>query len=312
MIRTSQTTKLPICNRNCILTVINSKNICTFSVFFSMSGYNWRWNTVFIKLSSLSVKRLFLKGKKRMSHVKTYLQFGNRMSFYVRKCFLMWNRVKQNKSLTKFSFSNSLINISYLLTEYQGIPWNTEVLKHRPSLQGSWVKTERLVFHGMAWAIRLINSLLHGKNENISKLTENLPTIFRKIIFHEISTKSFSQSFSWFSILRKFYENSTSISRKTISHKFCKSIFPSSMTFRGFPTILRQFWSTCLMALSCPLTPIKIARKKARMSYQIINWGFIDIIINHTIDPFTKRYKPVENASVIIFSLVKFMLLKSW
>ena len=48
------------------------------------------------------------------------------------------------------------------------------------------------------------------------------------------------------------------------------------------------------------------------MSYQMINWGFIDIIINNTKDPFTKRYKPVENASVIIFSLVKFMLLKSW
>ena len=58
----------------------------------------------------------------------------------------MWNRVKQNKSLTKFSFSNSLINISYLLTEYQG-----RTLKYR----GFEAQTELARFVGKNWALSI-------------------------------------------------------------------------------------------------------------------------------------------------------------
>ena len=79
-----------------------------------------------------------------------------------------------------------------------------EVLKYGPSLRDPCVKNESLVFHGTARSIWLINSLLYGENENIRKFTENFPTIFQKITFHEISPKSFSQGF-W--LIFKFSEN---------------------------------------------------------------------------------------------------------
>ena len=67
----------------------------------------------------------------------------------------------------------------------------TKFLKYGPSLRGPCVKNEGLVFHGTARAIRLINSLLNGKNESSRTFTENLPTIKKKT-FHEINPKSFS------------------------------------------------------------------------------------------------------------------------
>ena len=45
-----------------------------------------------------------------------------------------------------------------------------EVLKYGPSLRVPCVKCEGLVFHGTARAIRLINSLFYGKNENIPNI----------------------------------------------------------------------------------------------------------------------------------------------
>ena len=70
-----------------------------------------------------------------------------------------------------------------------------EVLKHGPSLRDPCVKHDGLVFHGTARAIRLINNLLHGKNELLFRtFTKNSPTIFR-IFSQEISSKSFPQDF---------------------------------------------------------------------------------------------------------------------
>ena len=114
-----------------------------------------------------------------------------------------------------------------------------EILKYGPSLRGPSVKNEGLVFHGTARAIRLINSLFYGKNENIPKICRQF---FRKIIFHEISPKSFSQGFL---MIFRFSENCPKTHRefpeKQSFTSFAKSIFLSFTTFRNFPLILRQF-----------------------------------------------------------------------
>ena len=70
-----------------------------------------------------------------------------------------------------------------------------EILKYGPSLRDPCIKNEGLVFHSTAQAIRLINSLLMAKTKMHRTFTENFPTIFRKIIFHEISPKSFPKVF---------------------------------------------------------------------------------------------------------------------
>ena len=80
------------------------------------------------------------------------------------------------------------------------------------SLRGPGVNNEGLVFHSTGRAIRLINSLLHSENSYIPKIhRENLLRkfaekiiIFRKIIFREISPKSFSEGFL---LIFKFSEN---------------------------------------------------------------------------------------------------------
>ena len=51
--------------------------------------------------------------------------------------------------------------------KYQALARGSEV---RTELAMSAVKNERLVFHDTARAIRLINSLFYGKNENIPKI----------------------------------------------------------------------------------------------------------------------------------------------
>ena len=54
-------------------------------------------------------------------------------------------------------------------------------------------KNEGLVFHGMARAIRLINSLFYGKNENVPNIHREFADNFpKKLFFHQISPKSFS------------------------------------------------------------------------------------------------------------------------
>ena len=45
------------------------------------------------------------------------------------------------------------------------------------------VKNEGLVFHGTARTIRFINSLLNGKNENISSIHREFADFFPKKIF---------------------------------------------------------------------------------------------------------------------------------
>ena len=53
-------------------------------------------------------------------------------------------------------------------------------LNYRPSLRGPCVKNENLVFHSMAWAIWLINSLWYGKYLNILTLSNQGETAWRK------------------------------------------------------------------------------------------------------------------------------------
>ena len=101
------------------------------------------------------------------------------------------------------------------------------------------IKTEGLVFHGTAQAIRLMNSLLHGKNENILKIhqefVDNFPTdLFTRNLFKIV----FSRFSADFQIICQLSENSQ---RNIISHKFCQSIFLSSVRLRIFPRIFRRF-----------------------------------------------------------------------
>ena len=67
-----------------------------------------------------------------------------------------------------------------------------EVLKYVQSLQGPRVKSEGLVFHGTARAIRLINSLLDGKNENIPNIHRQFS---EKIFFTKLDQNHFPKVF---------------------------------------------------------------------------------------------------------------------
>ena len=55
------------------------------------------------------------------------------------------------------------------------VPSKPKVLKYGTSLRGPCGKNEGLVFHCTARVIRLINSLLDGRNENIPSIPENFP-----------------------------------------------------------------------------------------------------------------------------------------
>ena len=59
-------------------------------------------------------------------------------------------------------------------------------------------KNEALVFHSTARAIPSINSLSHGKNENIPNINREFANNSLKTIFHEISRKPFSQGIHFF------------------------------------------------------------------------------------------------------------------
>ena len=61
--------------------------------------------------------------------------------------------------------------------------------------------------------------------------TENLQTIFRNIILHEIDPKSFSQGFP---LIFKFSENSPRISREIMAHEFHQKHFPEFYNFLKF------------------------------------------------------------------------------
>ena len=113
------------------------------------------------------------------------------------------------------------------------------VLKCGTSLRGPCVKNEDLVFHGTTRAIRLINSLLPGKNENIPNIQRQFTDNSQKNIFHEIRSKSFSQGFLLiFQIFRKLSENSPRILRKIIVQEFYQKHFPE---FYNFPKFSENF-----------------------------------------------------------------------
>ena len=76
---------------------------------------------------------------------------------------------------------------------------------------------------------------MEGENENIPKIRREFPDNFRKIIFYEISPKSFSQGFL---LIFKFSENcpktNQEISRKIIVHEFHQKYFPEFYNFLKF------------------------------------------------------------------------------
>ena len=77
-----------------------------------------------------------------------------------------------------------------------------------------------------------------AKTKIFRTFTDNLPTIFRKIIFHEISLKSFSQGFLLISnfptIIRKLTENFS----EKLAHEFYKKHFPE---FNNLPKFSENF-----------------------------------------------------------------------
>ena len=79
------------------------------------------------------------------------------------------------------------------------------------------------MFHGTAQAVRLINSLLYRKNENIPNIHRQFADNFLKNIFHEISLKSFSQGFLLISdfstIVPKLAENFPEKNRSRVLSK---------------------------------------------------------------------------------------------
>ena len=172
----------------------------------------------------------------------------------------------------------------FILTIYKpdarAVPWNTklEVLKYGPSLRGPCVKNEGLVFHGTARAIRLINSLLNGKNENIPNIDRQFADNSPKIFFTKLVQNHFSNVFCWFSNFPKISWKLTENSTKKVAHEFIKNFFPSFITFRSFPRIWDNFVKHALSILlgnwihragwryPARWSANQIARKQGRMS----------------------------------------------
>ena len=94
------------------------------------------------------------------------------------------------------------------------------------------------MFHGTTRAIRLINSLFMAKTKMYQTFTENLPTIFRKILLLEIVQIIFLRFSVDLQIFRKLPENSQRIFRKIIVHEFYQKHFPE---FHNFPKFSENF-----------------------------------------------------------------------
>ena len=106
-------------------------------------------------------------------------------------------------------------------------------------MRGPCVRNDGLVFHGTARAIRLINSLLDGKNENIPNIHRQFADNSQKNIFHEIRPKLFSQGFLLiFQVFRKLSKNSPRIFRKIIAQEFYQKDFSE---FYNFPKFSENF-----------------------------------------------------------------------
>ena len=74
------------------------------------------------------------------------------------------------------------------------------------------MENEGLVFHGTARVIRLINSLLDGKNENIHReFADNFP---KKLFFTKLVQNHFPMFSVDFQIFLKLSESSPKIYRK--------------------------------------------------------------------------------------------------
>ena len=108
-----------------------------------------------------------------------------------------------------------------------------------PSLRGPSVKDEGWVFHGTARAIRLINSLLFGENENIPNIHREFPDNFPKNYFF---TKLVQNHFPRFSVdIQIFWTlsgNWPRISRKIIVDEFHQKYFRE---FYNFPKFSENF-----------------------------------------------------------------------
>ena len=82
-----------------------------------------------------------------------------------------------------------------------------------------------------------------GKTNIFRTFTDNLPTVFRKIVFFGNKSKIVFPRFSVdFQIFRKVSENSPSISQKSIDREFYLKHFPKFLNFpkfsENFETIL--------------------------------------------------------------------------
>ena len=93
------------------------------------------------------------------------------------------------------------------------------------------------MFHGTAQAVRLINSLLYGKNENIPNIHRQFADNFRINIFHEISPKSFSQGFLLISDFSTIVSKLAKNFPEKIAHEFYQKHFLESDNLPKFSEI---------------------------------------------------------------------------
>ena len=123
----------------------------------------------------------------------------------------------------------------------QTLLWNTkpEILKYGSNLRGPCVKIEGLVFHGTAREIRLINSLLYSRNENIPKIhREFADNFWEKLFFTKLVQNHRSKVLCWFSSFPKIVRKLTEKFPKLIAHEFYQKHFSE---FYNFPTIFENF-----------------------------------------------------------------------
>ena len=87
--------------------------------------------------------------------------------------------------------------------------------------------------------MRLINSLLNGKNENVPNIHREFANEFSKNYFSRNQSKIIFLRFSVdFQIFRELSENSPRISREIIAHGFYQQHFPE---FHNFPKFSENF-----------------------------------------------------------------------
>ena len=131
------------------------------------------------------------------------------------------------------------------------------------------------------------------KTKMYRTFTKNFPTIFRKIIFHEISPKSFSWGFLLIFKISKICPKTENF-QKIMAHGFYQKHFLNFHNFpkffENFETIMSNihFWlllsSWIRRAGWCypaRWSANQIARKQGRMSIHIITWNTKPLFFTH-------------------------------